>query len=210
MLLSSQPSQFVFNLPSDLIPENLKSKYDIIMEKNFVWYDDVLDYLNSTIKGINFGGFSLSTDTQVRKFGKIVDYKPVTNINDTFDRVGNITFRAVDGDTNYWMMLEIATNTYMNTEQTHLSPFTLTTLDYRRDAIYQVKFSDIIISDVSDIDFNYSSQDVIEKTFTVTIKFVHIEIDFLLNQEKILVTDPDGTSSIQYRDLSGLLNPVRR
>jgi hypothetical protein len=50
MRLSSQASQFIFNLPSDFLPPETIDSYGPILEKNWIQYEDVIAYLNSTIK----------------------------------------------------------------------------------------------------------------------------------------------------------------
>ena len=56
MRLSSQGSQFIFNLPSDFLKPEVLNTYTPILEKNWVQYDNVIDYINSTIKSVNFPG----------------------------------------------------------------------------------------------------------------------------------------------------------
>ena len=50
MRLSSQGSQFIFNLPSDFLPTEIVNTYKPVLEKNWVQYESVIDYINSTIK----------------------------------------------------------------------------------------------------------------------------------------------------------------
>ena len=56
MRLSSQSSQFIFNLPSDFLKPEIINTYTPILEKNWVQYENVIDYLNATIKYVNFPG----------------------------------------------------------------------------------------------------------------------------------------------------------
>ena len=58
MRLSSQSSQFIFNLPYDFIKPELVFSYKPILEKNWVQYENIIDYINSTIKSVNFPGIS--------------------------------------------------------------------------------------------------------------------------------------------------------
>ena len=58
MRLSSQSSQFIFNLPGDVLPAEIIETYQPILEKNWIQYDNVIDYINSTMKSVNFPGIS--------------------------------------------------------------------------------------------------------------------------------------------------------
>ena len=82
MRLSSQSSQFIFNLPSDFLPTEIINTYTPILEKNWVQYENVIDYLNSTIKSVSFPGLSIQTPEQRLIRGKYRSYKPATNVND--------------------------------------------------------------------------------------------------------------------------------
>ena len=45
MRLSSQSSQFIFNLPGDFLPAEIIETYGPILEKNWIQYENVIDYL---------------------------------------------------------------------------------------------------------------------------------------------------------------------
>jgi hypothetical protein len=67
-----------------------------------------------------------------------------------------------------------------------LDPFTITCVDIHRDAIYVIKFYEIILRSLSDNNFNYSQQKVNAKEFTMTFNFNFYDIEFLLNKSKVL------------------------
>jgi hypothetical protein len=152
MRLSSLSSSFVFNLPSDLLPPEIMATYTPYLEKNWIQYDNVLDYLNSTIKGTDFPGLSIETPTQTLKRGKQRSFKPATNINDIVTtRELNITFRSVDCHLNYMLLFDIFSKNYLDVDNPHAKPFMLTMLDIHRDAIYQVRFEEIILKSLSSL-----------------------------------------------------------
>lgn len=187
MRLSSQSSQFVFNLPSDFLPAEVMETYTPILEKNWVQYENVIDYINSTIKGVNFPGISFDTPQQMRMRGKQRNFKPSKNIQDIVTtRELTVTFRSVDSDLNYWLMFDILSKHYLDVENAFLNPFTITCVDIHRDAIYVIKFFEIILKNLSDNQFNYSQQKVNAKEFTLTFSFNFYDIEFLLDRSKVL------------------------
>ena len=188
MRLSSQSSQFVFNLPSDFIPQEIINTYTPILEKNWIQYEDVIAYLNSTIKSVNFPGIGFEMPKQITMRGKERQFKPAKNIQDiTTTHDLTVTFRSVDSDLNYWLMFDIISKHYLDTENSWLNPFTITALDIHRDAIYVIKFYEIILKSLSDNDFDYSQQKVSAgKVFTMTFNFNFYDIEFLLNKSKII------------------------
>ena len=187
MRLSSQSSQFIFNLPSTFLPTEVLDTYTPILEKNWVQYENVIDYINSTIKSVNFPGISFDMPMQIRMRGKERNFKPSNNIQDiTTTRELEVTFRSVDSDLNYWLLFDIISKHYLDVENAFLDPFTITCVDIHRDAIYVIKFYEIILKSLSDNDFNYSQQKVSAKEFTMTFNFNFYDIEFLLNQSKVL------------------------
>lgn len=187
MRISSQASQFIFNLPSDFLPNETLKEFTPLLEKNWVQYENVIDYINSTIKGINFPGFSIQTPEQSIKRGKKLHYKPTTNINDIVSSNElTLTVRSVDSDLNYIILLDIFSKHYLDTDHIYVEPFILTALDIHRDAIYQVKFKDIIFKSISENNFNYSVQRIQAKEFTCTFIYDFIDIEYMVDRKKLL------------------------
>ena len=187
MRLSSQGSQFIFNLPSDFIKQEVINTYTPILEKNWVQYENVIDYVNSTIKSVNFPGVGIDMPKQVGMRGKERQFKPAKNVQDiTSTHELTVTFRSVDSDLNYWLVFDILTKHYLDVENAWVNPFTITGVDIHRDAIYVIRFYEIILKGLSDNTFNYSQQKVNSKEFTMTFHFNFYDIEFLLDKSKVL------------------------
>ena len=187
MRLSSQGSQFIFNLPSDFLPTEIINTYKPVLEKNWVQYESVIDYINSTIKAVNFPGIGFEMPKQTKIRGKERQFKPAKNVQDiTSTHELTVTLRSVDSDLNYWLMFDIISKHYLDVENSFVTPFTITCLDIHRDAIYVIRFYEIIIKGLSDNTFNYSQQKVNAKEFTLTFHFNFYDIEFLLNKSKVI------------------------
>ena len=187
MRLSSQNSQFIFNLPGDFLKPETINTYQPILEKNWVQYENVIDYLNSTIKSVNFPGISFEMPKQILMRGKERQFKPAKNVQDiTTTHELTITFRSVDSDLNYWLMFDLMQKHYMDVENSFLNPFTITCVDIHRDALYVIRFYEIILKTLSDNTFNYSQQKVTSKDFTLVFHFNFYDIEFLLDKSKVL------------------------
>jgi hypothetical protein len=187
MRLHSQGSQFAFNLPPNLIPSEIIQSYTPILEKNWIQYDNVIDYLNSTIKSVSFPGISFNMPKQNLMRGKIRQYKPATNLQDIVTtRQLDITFASVDADINYWLVFDIVSKNYIDVNNLYVKPFTITALDIHRDGIYKINFFEIILNSLGDNKFDYSQQKVTSKEFTMTFNFNFYDIEFLLDKSKVL------------------------
>jgi hypothetical protein len=187
MRLSSQGSQFIFNLPSDFIKQEVINTYTPILEKNWVQYENVIDYINSTIKSVNFPGISFDMPKQINMRGKERQFKPAKNVQDiTSTHDLTVTFRSVDSDLNYWLVFDILSKHYLDVENAFVNPFTITCVDIHRDAIYVIRFYEIILKGLSENTFNYSQQKVNAKEFTINFHFNFYDIEFLLDKSKVL------------------------
>ena len=181
MRLSSQGSQFVFNLPQDFVPQEILNSYTPLLEKNWVQYENVLDYLNSTIKSINLPGISFDTPQQMLVRGKVRKFKPATNVQDILTtHEATVNFRSVDSDLNYWILFDIIIKHYLNTDTNFLKPFSISVVDIHRDAIYTIHLKEIIIKSFSDLQFDYSQQKINNKEFTNNSKKI---LAYTLNNE---------------------------
>ena len=187
MRLSSQGSQFVFNLPPNFVKSETINSYTPILEKNWIQYDNIIDYLNSTIKSVTFPGISFNMPQQNLIRGKVRRYKPATNLQDIVTtRELNITFASVDADLNYWLIFDLVSKHYIDVDNLYVSPFTITALDINRDGIYRIVFKEIILNSLSDINFDYSQQKVNSKEFNMSFSFNFYDIEFLIDKSKVL------------------------
>ena len=202
MRLSSQSSQFVFNLPSDFIRPEIIQTYQPILEKNWIQYSNIIDYINSTIKSVNFPGISFDMPKQVLPRGKQRQFKPAVNVQDiTTTHELTITFRSVDSDLNYWLLFDLMTKHYLDLENSFVNPFTITCVDIHRDSLYIIRFYEIILKTLGDNTFNYSQQKVVSKEFTLGFHFNFYDIEFLFDKSKVL--EDRTIPSILYRNVEG-------
>jgi hypothetical protein len=198
MRLSSQNSQFIFNLPSDFLPQEIINTYTPILEKNWVQYENVIDYLNSTIKSINYPGLSIQTPEQKLIRGKVRAYKPATNVQDILaSHELSVVFRSVDAHLNYWLLYDIFVKHYLDVDHLFIQPFMLTVVDIWRDAIYKVKFFELIAISLTDNTFDYSQQKVGNPEFTMVFKFNFTDVEFLSDKSKVLLLTGSEVLSTQ-------------
>jgi hypothetical protein len=130
---------------------------------------------------------SFEMPKQILPRGKERQFKPAKNVQDlTTTKDLTVTFRSVDSDLNYWIIFDIMTKHYLDNDNPFVKPFTLTCVDIHRDAIYNIRFYEIIIKNLQEINFNYTQQKVTPKDFTMQFHFNFFDIEFLLDERKIL------------------------
>lgn len=176
MRLSSTSNQFLFNFPTDFIATEVDDRLKRYMDKNWIPYIDTMAYLNSTIKEIVFPSISYEGSEQIYRFGKKIEYKPATNIYDTYTNTLDITLRSVDSQANYFMLQQIFAEYYNNTRKYYLPWLNLYILDKDGDFLYSVVFRSVILKSLSEVRLMYQSMDVSEQTFTITFKYNFMDV----------------------------------
>ena len=188
--LRTLSSGFIFNFPSDFLPQEVINDFSGFIDAYHMPYDNIIDYLNSTIKSVSYPGISLTPVEQKIMRGKVMAYKPSVPAQDlvaTHDIT--VTFNDIDGHANYFLMDDIIMKHYLDTDHLHINPFTVTTLDMWRNSVWQIRYYQLIAMNLSDTLLDYSVQKVNAPEFSVTFRFNWIEKEFLFNKTKILATN---------------------
>lgn len=189
MRIGSQNNQFCFNFPIDFIEPYLAEQFDKLMEKNFIAYDSVVDYINSTIKEVVFPSASFETKEQVLKRGKVIGFKDSKSVFDTFTNELDITFRAVDSYLNYFILLQILVEFYLNNDKQQIPMFHLDILDKDGNLIYIIMFEEILLKSIGELRLGYQQYDTSEKLFTITFRYNFIDIKWQLDNDEKSIFD---------------------
>lgn len=189
MRLSSQNNQFIFNLPEDFISRRLEEQFQLLMDKNLIPYNDVMSYINATIKDIVFPSISYDTIEQTKYHGKKINWREAGSVTDKFQHELDTNFRSVDSHLNYFIILQILNDFYLN-KPNYLPTLSIKVLDKDGDLIYTIIFKDVIYKSLSELRMAYYQTDFNEQTFTVQFNYTWIDIIWELNQD----SPSDGTS----------------
>lgn len=176
MRINSQSNQFLFKFPKDFIADEVNERLKRYMDKNWIPYEDPMAYINSTIKEIVFPSISYEGSEQIHQKGKKIEYKPATNIYDTYVNTLDITLRSVDSHANYFMLQQIFNEYYNNTRKHYLPWMNLFILDKDGDFLYSVTFRSSLLKSLSEVRLMYQSFDVSEQTFTITFKYNFMDV----------------------------------
>jgi hypothetical protein len=94
--------------------------------------------------------------------GKERQFKPAKNVQDIVGHELTISFRSVDSDLNYWLLFDIISKHYLDTDNSFVDPFTITCV-HHDDAIYVIRFYEMIIKGLAGNQFNYAQQKLVLK-----------------------------------------------
>lgn len=175
MRISSQNNQFIFNFPENFIDRELEEKYQLLMDKNLIPYNNIMDYLNATIKDIVFPSISYNKVEQKKYHGKNINWREAGNVMDKFQGELDVTFRSVDSHTNYFIIMEILNAFYLNNKN-YLDVVNVKVLDKDGDLIYTILLKSVIYNSLSELRMAYYATDFNEQTFTLQFSYNFIDI----------------------------------
>lgn len=205
MRINSQNNQFIFNLPQGAITKEVEDKFQKVLDKNFVPYNDVMDYLNSTIKGIIFPGLSFDKVIQQKFHGKTKKFREAGNIMDKFQNEIDITFRSVDSNMNYFILMEICSRHYLDDNPNFLTGFSIEILDKDGDLLYTIKFDEMLISSLSEMPLSYNATEFVEHTFNLQLSYNYINMVWNIDEDNIKYSNVfDTDREHDPNDLTGL------
>ena len=190
MRIAAQSSQFIFNLPVDFIEPYLYEQFQKLMDKNFIPYDTVLEYINSTIKEIVFPSSSYENKEQVLRRGKVVGWKDSKSVFDTFTNEIDITFRSVDSYINYFIMLQLLVEFYLNNDKNQIPMFNIQILDKDGSLIYTIIFEEVLLKSIGELRLGYQMYDIGEKTFNITFRYNFLDIIWNIDEDKSIFDIP--------------------
>lgn len=189
MRISSQNNQFIFCFPQDFVSRRLEKQFQTLMDKNHIPYNDIVDYINATIKDIVFPSVSYETTEQRLYHGKKVQWREAGNVMDKFQGEIDVTFRSVDSHLNYFMILQVLNDYYLN-EKNYMDVLNIKILDKDGDLIYTVLLKEVIYKSLGELRMAYYATDFNEQTFTIQFAYNFIDIVWELNE----ITKTNGTS----------------
>ncbi len=189
MRISSQNNQFIFNFPQDFISRRLEKQFQILMDKNHIPYNDVMDYINATIKDITFPSVSYAVTEQTLYHGKKVTWRESGNVMDKFQSELDVTLRSVDSHLNYFMILQILNDYYLD-KKSYLDVVSIKVLDKDGDLIYTILLKDVIYKSIGELKMAYYATEFNETTISLQFSYNYIDIIWELNE----ITETSGTS----------------
>lgn len=202
--LSPRADLFVFNLPKDFLPKEIEEKYYRIINKDKSVIRTPIDYLNESIQGIDFPGF---TDILVEQKQYSVSHPenktpqkgiPVKRINIEPERTNvsynpknilsqlaaefSVTFRKNQGLYNYFMIYETifhkALKEYAGvTKQDDV--FEIFILSETGKIMGRIKLFQPRIEGIEGLQFSYNKLERQSETFDVKFQFNNIDFDIV-------------------------------
>lgn len=175
MILSARNNQFRFDFPRNFIPKEIANKYRPYLNRiPGGLIKEPIDYFNYGIQSMNLPGPSFDPVTQNDFPGNTRSFRSSLPKQELFDKSLTVTMQAFDGWVNYWMAVETFDYYYQRSGKEAFVPegVGLQMLDGEGNVFVTVRLKDMIMTGVSALDLNFSSN---------TIEFQTFDVDFTYN-----------------------------
>lgn len=183
MLISARNNQFRFSFPRNFIPETIAAKYRSYFNKiPGSLIKEPIDFFNYGIQSINLPGPSFTEVSQIDNPGNTRNFRSSFPTSEIFDRSMTVTMQAYDGWINYWMAVEIFQHYYLSkTNKAQYLPegVGIQMIDAEGYNLVTVQLKDMLMTGISALDLNFSTNTVEFKTFD--INFIYNDLDIVVN-----------------------------
>jgi hypothetical protein len=178
MILSARNNQFKFEFPRNFIPKEISDKYKPYLNRMpGAMIKEPIDYFNYGIQSMNLPGPSFDPVTQNDFPGNTRRFRTSLPKQELFDKDLTITMQAFDGWVNYWMAIEVFDYYY---KQSGKNPFVpegigLQMIDGDGNIFVTCQLKDMIMTGVSALDLNFSSNTIEFQTFDINFTYNILE-----------------------------------
>lgn len=177
MILGSRSNNFWFTFGKGFIPEKVVNKYQEYVFRHFSPYDNVENFVMSSMQSMTFPNLTHDPVSQTRRFGKRQEYKNSVPIADQFSKSISITFRAYEGYINYFILLDTMLH-YLNflNEELYFDDFQLRLLDGEGRDVMQCKFLKPYFLGMTEVSLSYSDNNPDLTTFSMDFGYNILDI----------------------------------
>jgi len=185
MILQNRNDLFKIELPRTFVPQDVKERYTPYLFRMPTPVTDVIDVINWSIQSITIPNFNFSPIEQVKP-GNQLQAKGTTrrwrnsmSPEMLIDRNFTITFQLLDGNINYWIMLETFFHWYsFENKKPYALDIPLHIFDAEGLRMYSVQFHDVLFTGLNAFTLSYSEITPEFRTFECTFGFNELKIDF--------------------------------
>jgi hypothetical protein len=191
-ILGLRENSFKIRLPKDFFFEEVENFWKPNIKNIGIDFDSLTEFMNSQIQSITVPEFNMTNlPEQIREGGRTYKHASSTPPMNFFEKSINLSIKSTEGLLTYWVMFDQLTQYLSHVENTpYLPPLTVDILDNKGYAYYTMIFEQIIFQGLSTIELSKDSNSPTFKSFTSTLSYNKIKINFR-----------NGTQSSNYKDI---------
>jgi len=185
MILQNRNDLFKLEIPRVFIPDEIKERYLPYIQKMPTPINDITDIINWSIQSVTIPNFNYSPIEQtrsgddIRKRGTVHKFRSASSPELLIDRKFNITFQLLDGNINYWILLETFLYYYsFDVKEPYNCDIPIHIFDAEGYRMYSTIFKNCLFTGLNEFTMSYSELTPEFKTFEATFEFNNMTIDF--------------------------------
>jgi hypothetical protein len=185
MILQNRNDLFKVELPRVFVPKDIKERYAPYIFRMPTPVTDVTDLINYSIQSITIPNFNYNPVEQVKPGyydqakGTVRKFRASLSPEMLIDRNFTITFQLLDGNVNYWILLETFFSYYSYDEpRKYVYDIPVRIFDAEGICMYSTIFKDCLFTGLNQFTMSYSEITPEFRTFEATFAFNDISIDF--------------------------------
>lgn len=183
MFVSSRNNQFRFNFPRTFIPKSISDKYKPYLNRmpgNMI--KEPIDIFNYGIQSLSLPGPSFDPVQQNDLPGNTRRFRTSLPKQELFDKSMTVTMKSLDGYVNYWMAIELFEYYYNLSGKKPFLPdgVGIQMIDSDGNTYVTAKIQQMILSSVSSLDLNFSSNTTGFEAFDLGFSYNIIDININL------------------------------
>lgn len=179
MFNTARNNQFKFNFPRNFIPDEIVSKYKPYLNRiPGSMVKEPIDIFNYGIQSLSLPGPSFDPVSQNDYPGNTRVFRSSLPINEQFDKTLTVTMKALDGYINYWLAIELYEYYYkLNGKHAYVPDGVgVQICDADGNLYVTAKMQEMILSSISSLDLNFSSNTIDFETFDLVFNYNILDI----------------------------------
>ena len=176
MILSAKNNNFIVRFNKGFFYESIVNKYETYIKRLPIPYENLHDYMTAGIQAMTFPALTAEPVEQIL-YDDNYTSKGGLRLERYLNREFNITFKLYEGYINYWVMFDMFRAFYdLDNKEAFLPDVTLSFLDQTGFEFIAVEFHQVLMTNISELELNYSSNTAEFKTFNMNFKYNYIKI----------------------------------
>lgn len=177
MILNSKNNNFIVTLNRGFITPEITKRYETYLKRLPTPYENLHDYVTASIQAITFPQLSVDPVEQTL-YEDPVSFKGGRRFETYLDRTFTITFKTYEGYINYWVMFDLFRAFYdLDNKEEFLPDVNISFLDQTGFEFITLNFHQILMTSISELELNYSSNTAEFRTFTITFKYNYFKVE---------------------------------
>ncbi len=176
MILSAKNNNFIVRFNKGFFYPSIVDKYETYIKRLPIPYETIHDYMTAGIQAMTFPALTAEPVEQILYEDNYTS-KGGLRLERYLDRQFNISFKLYEGYINYWVMFDMFRAFYdLDNKDAFLPDVTLSFLDQTGFEFVAVEFHQVIMTNISELELDYSSNTAEFKTFNMNFKYNYINI----------------------------------